>query len=121
MSWFDKLKKFCENSIVDEIIIFAMIAAIIETIAQNSLKNSHYGSIYLILGLLFYVFVGYFLHYAYHHVALGRLNVTWSCISILIAFIIGYYLYDEKINKYNILSVIFALFGIYFAYLSSKN
>jgi len=118
MSFLDKIKQFTDNSIVDEIIILAIIVVIIETFAQNTLKNSDNGSITFILGLTFYMIVGYVLHYAYHHVPLSKLNVTWSCMSIILAISIGYFLYDEKLDINSFISVIFALLAVYFANLN---
>lgn len=110
----DKIKKFADNSIVDEILIFAIVIAIVESIAQNILKNSDKGSLKFILGLLFYIMVGYVLNYAYHNISLSKLNVTWSCLSIILAVTIGYTIYDEPFNKNTIIAVTFALLAIYF-------
>lgn len=110
----NKIKEYTDNSILDEIIILAIIVAIVESFAQNTLKNSDHGSIKFLLGLSFYVLVGYVLHYAYHNVPLGRLNVTWSCLSIILAVTIGYFIYDEPFNKYTIISLLFAFSAIYF-------
>lgn len=117
-SLLDKIKQYTDNSIVDEILILALIVAIIESLAQNTLKNSNHGSLKFNIGLAFYMLVGYVLHYAYHNVPLSKLNVTWSCISIVLAISLGYFLYDEPLNKYTILSVILAFFAIYFANLN---
>lgn len=117
----DRIKDFADNSILDEIFIFAVIIAIIESIAQNTLKKSDKGSIRFILGLSFYIMVGYVLHYAYHNVPLSKLNVTWSCISIILAILIGYLIYDEPFDKNSVIAVIFAFLAIYFANLSSKK
>jgi multidrug transporter EmrE-like cation transporter len=115
-----KIKNFTDNSIVDEIIVLAMIVAFVESVAQNTLKTSNKGTVKFVIGILFYMLVGYVLHYAYHHVPLSRLNVTWSCISIILAIFIGYTLYNEKMNIYSILSVISAIIAIYFSKLSSE-
>lgn len=117
----DKIKNFTNNTIADEIIILAIMVAILESFAQNTLKQSNYGSFRFIIGLFFYMLVGYFLHYAYHNVPLSKLNVTWSCFSIILAISIGYLLYDEPINKYNIIAVVLALLSIYFANISSTE
>jgi multidrug transporter EmrE-like cation transporter len=111
----NKIKQFTDNSIVDEIIILAIIVAIIESFAQNTLKTSDHGSIKFMFGLFIYVLVGYVLHYAYHNVPLSKLNVTWSCFSIILAISIGYFLYDEEFDKYTIISLILAIGAIYFA------
>jgi multidrug transporter EmrE-like cation transporter len=120
MNLLEKVREYAKNSVVDEIIILAMFVAIIETIAQNSLKYSDTGSFIFIIGLCFYILVGYFLHYAYHNVPLGRLNVTWSCISIILAMSLGYFFYDEPINRYSMLSLVFAILAIYCANKSAE-
>lgn len=104
--------KWMENSIVDELLLIVVFVAISESIAQNQLKNSNIGSIRFIIGLLFYIVVGYLLHYAYHKFPLGKVNVIWSCLSIIIAVTLGYLLYDEPFNQWSLYSIVFALSAI---------
>ena len=78
------------------------------------MKKPNYIDFFL-LGLTFYMLVGYVLHYAYHKVSLSKLNITWSCMSIILAVIIGYYIYDEPLDTHNIIAVILAILAIYFA------
>lgn len=113
------IQKWMENSIVDEIIILAIIIAIIESIAQNTIKTSEHGSLKFIIGLSFYMVIGYILHYGYHRFALGKLNTIWSCISIILAIAIGSSLYDEPMNKWTIMSLLLSIGAIYCSYLSS--
>jgi len=113
------IQNWMENSIVDEIILIALVIAIVESFAQNTIKNSDNDSVKFILGISFYVIIGYILHYAYHKFPLGRLNVLWSCISIILAMFLGYMLYDEPLNYWNVLSLIFAIGAIYASYRSS--
>lgn len=106
----DKLYKWSKESVVDEILIFAALIALIETYAQNNLKGGT-----LIVGLIFYSMVGYVLHFAYDKFPLSKINVTWSCLSIILAAGLGYALYQEPLDKWKIMSVISALCAIYFA------
>lgn len=108
-----------ENSIVDDIILLAIIIAIIESIAQNTIKTSEHGSLQFMVGLSFYMIIGYILHYGYHKFALSKLNTIWSCISIILAIGIGSSLYDEPVNKWTIMSIILSIGAIYCSYLSS--
>lgn len=110
----DKLYKWSKESVVDEILIFAALIALVETYAQTNLKGDT-----LMVGLIFYSMLGYILHFAYHKFPLSKMNVTWSSISIIIATALGYILYQEPLDKWKILSVVSALFAIYFASQSS--
>jgi multidrug transporter EmrE-like cation transporter len=120
MMLFEQINVWMENSIVDEILLLALIIAISESIAQNNIKNSEHGSFMFIFGLSFYMVVGYLLHYAYHKFPLGKLNVIWSCISIILAMGIGYFLYDEPFNYWSLYSIILAIGAIYTAFRAAE-
>jgi len=107
---------WAEQSIVDEVIIIAVIIAIVEAIAQNFLKTSGDNDrVKFVFGLSFYIIVGFLLHHAYHKFDLSRVNVTWSCLSIIMATTLGYFLYHENLTWKNIVSVVLALMAIIFA------
>lgn len=112
----NNIKTWMENSIVDEIILLAIFVAFVESFAQNTIKSSEHGSLKFILGLAFYMIVGYILHYAYHKFPLGKMNVVWSCISIILAMFIGYLFYDEPMNNWNISSIVLAIAAVYCSY-----
>ncbi len=120
MSFLGQIKTFMDNSILDELLFIAMMIAVTESIAQNNIKNSDKMSLLFIVGLLFYIVVGYLLHYAYHKFPLGKLNVVWSCMSIIIAMTLGYLLYDEPFNRWSVLAMFFALSAIYCSFRASN-
>ena len=117
----DQIKNWMENSIVDEILLFAVLIAVIESFAQNTLKTSENGSLKFAVGLFIYSIVGYILYYAYHKFPLGKMNVMWSCFSIIFAITIGFFLYDEKIDHWIILSGLLALTAIFCSYMSESK
>jgi multidrug transporter EmrE-like cation transporter len=121
MSYFKVIQEWMENSIVDEIILIAILVALIESIAQNTIKSSSHGSLLFIFGLIIYSVVGYLLHYAYHKFPLGKMNVIWSCISILLAIGLGYFIYDEHLDSWAILAAIFAVSAVYCYYKSVSD
>jgi multidrug transporter EmrE-like cation transporter len=112
---FEKLKTWSEQSIIDEVIIIALIIAVCETIAQNLIKTSESNSkITMFFGLTFYIIVGFLLHHAYNNYAISKVNVIWSSISIIVATMLGYFIYKEHMTPYNFLSVIAATLAVYF-------
>lgn len=116
MILYDKIKKWMDNSIIDELLFIIILLAIVETLAQNSLKNGSNGSILFFIGISFYIVIGYLLHYAYHNFPLSKVNVIWSCGSIIIATLLGYTLYDEEYSVKSIFAVVFALAAIFLSY-----
>lgn len=113
------VQNWMKNSIVDELIILVILIAIIESLAQNILKKSNNStSLNYLLGLLAYIMVGVLLHYAYRKFSLSKVNVMCSSISIVLATTLGYFLYDEPMNNWNIFAVFFALLAVISSYLS---
>lgn len=112
----DGIRQWMQNSILDEILIVVIIISFIEAFAQNTIKQSASPSINLGFGLIAYMLIGYLLHYAYHKFPIGKVNVLWSAISIILAAITGYILYDEPLNYKLIAAVIFSLLAIYCSY-----
>jgi multidrug transporter EmrE-like cation transporter len=115
-----KIKNWMDNSIVDEVLLLALLIAFIESCAQNTIKTSDHGTFQFILGLLIYMLVGYILHYAYSKFPMSQINVVWSCVSIIVATLLGYWLYDEPINHWIIFSVLFAILAVYCVYKGSN-
>lgn len=116
MSFIQQIKNWMDNSMIDELLYIIFLLVIVETIAQNSLKNGKNGSIKFFLGLTFYLVIGYLLHYAYSNFPLSKVNVMWSCGSIIIATLLGYTLYQESYNIKSFFAVIFALTAMYLSY-----
>jgi multidrug transporter EmrE-like cation transporter len=113
---FKKLKVWSEESILDEVIIIAVIIALSETFAQNFIRSSERNDhMTMFFGLTFYILVGFLLHHAYNHYPLSRVNITWSSMSIIIAVLTGYFIYNEKITFNTIMSVVGAIIAIYFS------
>lgn len=112
----DKIHDWADKSVVDELLFFALLIAIVETCAQNTLKNSEDDNNKYIIGLIIYAFVGYLLHYTYKNFPLSKVNVIWSCLSIIIATTLGYLIYNENMNNLRILSILLALGAVYCSY-----
>lgn len=114
----DKIHDWADKSIVDELLIFAVLIAIVETCAQNTLKNADSTDYKFTVGLMIYSLVGYLLHYTYKNFPLSKVNVIWSCLSIIIATTLGYLVYNESLNNLKMLSVLLAIGAVYCSYKS---
>ena len=110
----NKIHNWADKSIVDELFVFVIIIAVVEACAQNTLKNNDNNK--YIVGLVIYVLVGYLLHYTYQNYPLSKVNVLWSCLSIILATTLGYLIYNESINSLKIVSVMLAIGAVYCSY-----
>jgi multidrug transporter EmrE-like cation transporter len=109
----DSINEYFKKSWIDEVLLMALLIVMIEQLAQRSLQNStHLWDINYILGLVCYVLVGWVLHYSYNQYSTSKINVIWSCSSIIISILLGYTLYNESFNVYKIFAIIFAILAI---------
>jgi len=110
----ERIQEWARNSIVDEILVFALLISIFESFAQNTIKNAEDNtSTTMFMGIALYACVGYILHYTYKNYPLNKINVVWSCVSIVFAISVGYLFYGEPITKWSMLSAMLALSAIY--------
>jgi multidrug transporter EmrE-like cation transporter len=90
----------------------------IKSCSDCNLKGSKKTYKRLVYGLMFYMILCIILYKSYTYTQLGHMNLVWSCISIILAFLSGYYFFGEELNGYTYLSIFFALCAIFSAHLS---
>lgn len=105
-------------------IVFYLILLITlsEAIAQyclrcaRDMKEMNSTCFFLIfIGILSYSIVAILLYKVYTYENLGITNLIWSCTSIIVAFTVGKFIFDENITKNNMFAIFFAFLAIYFA------
>lgn len=100
-------------------VIWIIVAiTFVEACAQTSLKTARVKkNIYLVpLGMVFYATVAGLLYMTYKYEGLGHVNLVWSCASIIIAILIGCFLFNEPHNRYTYIAILLAFAAIYFAH-----
>jgi multidrug transporter EmrE-like cation transporter len=109
----DSINEYFKKSWMDELILMTLLIVIIEQCAQNSLqKSTNLWDLYYILGLVCYILVGWVLHYAYNNYPTSKINVIWSCSSIILSILLGYILYNDTFSVYKIFAIIFSILAI---------
>jgi multidrug transporter EmrE-like cation transporter len=96
-------------------IVFIVIS---EAIAQSCLKKSHKDHMPLLfyIGIIFYGVVCILLLNCYKNgINMGRLNLIWSCCSIITIIVIGYFFFNEQIYPHDIAAIVLAIAAIIFA------
>lgn len=100
------------------VIGFVVLIAVTEVLGQTCLKSARAQKkvSLLFLGFLIYCLVAYLLYCCYQYEGLGHTNLIWSCLSIVLAMLVGYYWFKEPFNKYNWVAIFLAFGAIYFAH-----
>jgi multidrug transporter EmrE-like cation transporter len=100
------------------VLLSIVFITISEAIAQVCIKKSHKDGmpVLLYIGIIFYGFVCILLMNCYSNGAnMGRVNLIWSCVSIISIITVGYFIFEEKIYTHDIIAILFAIGAIYFA------
>jgi len=76
---------------------------------QNIINSKN---IYIIIGVLFYAFTGYFAFKLLKYGELVIINIIWHLVHFFILFLIGYFLLNEKLNLKKIIACIFGIISL---------
>ena len=105
----------------EKIIILAIIfICFFDATAQVCFKkfdlNNKKTYFYFIIGALLYFFIVNLLCYCYNQKGkVSNVNIMWSSMSIITVILFAFLFLKEKVNKYKIVAIVFALLAIYFA------
>ena len=99
------------------------VISLVECYSQYSLKKGNGDHNYnsLFFGIFGYAIVCYLLWQCYNFEAMGHVNLLWSCMSIILAFLVGVFMFKEKFNKYTLVAIALAVSAIYVSHLSDEN
>lgn len=103
------------------IIIYAVVLiTLFEATAQVFLKKFEVGRhstyLYLLTALALYFIVCCLLCLCYkNNGALGKVNLMWSCMSMIFVILFGYIFLQEEIKVHDMMAIFFAFLAIYFA------
>lgn len=73
-------------------------------------KELHY--IYLIFGVIMYALLGFSIFKLLHYGNILILNIVWHLIYFIILFLMGYFLFQEKINIEKVVALIFGFISL---------
>jgi len=104
------------------ILVFIIFIVIAESISQHYIKKgSIYSELkYLFIAFLFYIFVVYFLYQLYKKYKMGPIFLLWSVLSTLSVYLIGHFIYKEKITINDIIGSVLCFTGLYLVYQKSQ-
>ena len=74
-------------------------------------KEIHYN--YLIIGVLMYALLGYVIYKLLHYGNILILNIIWHLIYFILLFLMGYFIFQEKINFQKMVALIFGCISLF--------
>ena len=99
-------------------ILYLSLSIFFEICAQYIYKLVHLNKIktnkmyYLLLGVVFYAFTGFFAFKILKFAELGVINIIWHLFHFLILFLIGYFFLNEKLSIKKIIASIIGLISL---------
>jgi len=100
--------------------IFYLIIMIVafETVALSSIKlyNITQSTYFLILSMIFYTFICISLSVIFKYETIGVTVAIWSALSVILSLIISKYFFNEQINMYELIGILFVIVGIFIIY-----
>lgn len=101
---------------------FGAAIAVSEAFAQYAIRSGvALNSIaFVIPAAFFYMAVCMMLYASFFYENVGHMNLIWSCMSIIIAFAVGWYRFDEPFNRFTVLAIALAISAVYSSYLADK-
>lgn len=88
--------------------------ALFEAFAQSSVQWAHrYQSTWhFLLALMCYAVVCFFLYVAYNYQGVGIVNALWSGMTIVMMLAIGYFVFEERLTRWEWVGVAFIVTGM---------
>ena len=79
---------------------------------NNNNKDNTYNNLYLGLGLVMYTVLGYCIYKLLSYGNILILNIIWHLIYFAVLFLMGYLLFEEKINFQKIVALVFGFISL---------
>lgn len=107
-----------------QLVAYTMGLALSETIAMTSLTkySKSYNPYYLIAGSVIYgIVIPYLLLSSLNLAGIGTVNLLWNIITTVSMIIIGYYIFNEKVNHLHIISLLLGVGSVIILYFAENK
>jgi multidrug transporter EmrE-like cation transporter len=87
------------------ILFYVLLIVLLETLAMSCFKRSLNDSRFFVVGILFYVGVGFMLCQTYNHTGLAMTNALWSALSVMATTFVGVLIFKETLHAHDYIAV----------------
>lgn len=108
------------NSHIYILITLVIFISILEICGQTCIRKfrENGNKQFIILGIALYLAVVLLLFHSYRYHGMGIVNLLWSCLSIIMAVVVGHFIFNEEVNHYMAMAIVLAFAAILFANMS---
>ena len=108
---------------MSQLFVYTIGLALSETLAMTALTkySKSYKIYYLLTGIALYgIVIPYMILSSLHFSGIGTVNFLWNIITTVCMIIIGYYLFNEKVNHLHLISLLLGVASIILLYFAEK-
>ena len=109
---------------MSQLFAYTIALALSETIAMTALTKytKSYNTYYLIAGIVLYgIVIPYMIISSLNYNGIGTVNLLWNIITTVSMIVIGYYMFNEKVNHLHIVSLLLGVGSIVILYLADDK
>jgi multidrug transporter EmrE-like cation transporter len=109
---------------MSQLLTYTIALALSETIAMTALTkySKSYNTLYLIAGIVLYgIAIPYMVISSLNFSGIGTVNLLWNILTTVSMVIIGYSLFNEKLNHLHIVSLLLGVASIIILYFADDN
>lgn len=90
---------------IPNVVFYVLLIVLLETLAMSCFKKSLDDSRFFMIGILFYIGVGYLLCQTYHRTGMAMTNALWSGLSVLATTSVGVIMFKEVLHFHDYLAI----------------
>jgi multidrug transporter EmrE-like cation transporter len=94
---------------IPRIVFYVLLIVMFETLAMSCFKKSLNDYRFFLLGIIFYVGVGFMLCQTYYYTGMAMTNALWSGLSVMATTLVGVLMFKETLHLHDYFAV--ALIG----------
>lgn len=109
---------------MSQLVAYTIALALSESIAMTALTkySKSYNTYYLIAGIVLYgIVIPYMIITSLNYSGIGTVNLLWNIITTVSMIVIGYYMFNEKVNHLHIVSLLLGVGSIIILYFADDN
>ena len=109
---------------MSQLLAYTLALGLSETAAMTALTkySKSYNNYYLIAGMVLYgIVIPYMIIASLNFSGIGTVNLLWNILTTVSMIVIGYYMFNEKVNNLHIVSLLLGLGSIVILYFADDK
>lgn len=91
---------------IPRIVFYVLLIVVFETMAMTCFKKSLKDYRFFLLGIVFYIGVGFMLCQTYNYTGMAMTNALWSGLSVMATTFVGVLLFKETLHMHDYFAIL---------------